>query len=70
MQKNNIIISENEFKTFHLTTTKFCGNMKNADERNSFCKSSFLSCSYHLLCLLLRLNDLVAPLVELWVFHL
>ena len=39
MQKNNIIISENEFKTFHLTTTKFCGNMKNADERNGFCKS-------------------------------
>lgn len=39
MQENNIIISEKDFKTFHLTTTKFCGNMKNVVERNNFCKS-------------------------------
>jgi YfiH family protein len=39
MQKNNIVVSEKKFKTFHLTTTKFCGNMKNVDERQSFCKS-------------------------------
>lgn len=37
MQNN--IITEQNFKTFHLTTTKYCGNMKNPDERNLFCKS-------------------------------
>ena len=39
MKKNNIVVSEKKFKTFHLTTTKFCGNMKNVDDRESFCKS-------------------------------
>jgi len=39
MQQNNNIVIEKNFKTFHLTTTKYCGNMKNVDERNLFCKS-------------------------------
>ena len=38
MQNNNIIVEQN-FKTFHLTTTKHCGNMKNVYERDTFCKS-------------------------------
>lgn len=38
MFKNNIIITENKFETFHLTTTKYCGNMKDINDRNSFCK--------------------------------
>ncbi len=37
MQNN--IITEKNFNTFHLTTTKYCGNMKNTDERELFCKS-------------------------------
>jgi hypothetical protein len=38
MQKtDNIFVSEKNFKTFHLTTTKCCGNMKNAVDRDSFC---------------------------------
>ena len=36
---DNKIIVEKEFKPFHLTTTKFCGNMKDADARKTFCKS-------------------------------
>ena len=38
MLKNNIIITENKFETFHLTTTKYCGNMKDINDRSSFCK--------------------------------
>ena len=38
MQNNNIIIEQN-FQTFHLTTTKYCGNMKNVYKRDTFCKS-------------------------------
>ena len=38
MFKNNIIITENKFETFHLTTTKYCGNMKDINDRSSFCK--------------------------------
>ena len=30
---------EQNFKIFHLTTVKSCGNMKNAAERENFCKS-------------------------------
>jgi len=38
MQKtDNIFVSEKNFKTFHLTTTKCCGNMKNVADRDSFC---------------------------------
>ncbi len=36
---DNKIIVENNFNIWHLTTTKFCGNMKNAEERKIFCKS-------------------------------
>lgn len=39
MKKNSIIITEKKFECFHLTTTKYCGNMKDVDERSSFCKS-------------------------------
>ncbi len=36
---NNKIVSDGNFKPFHLTTTKFCGNMKDAGARKTFCKS-------------------------------
>lgn len=39
MQNNNFIITEKKFDTFHLTTTKHCGNMKCVDDRISFCKT-------------------------------
>lgn len=39
MQKNDIIVAENNFETFHLTTTKSCGNMKDINDRTNFCKS-------------------------------
>ena len=38
MQKNNIVVTENHFETFHLTTTKYCGNMKDIKDRTEFCK--------------------------------
>ena len=38
MCKNNIVITEQNFETFHLTTTKYCGNMKDVSDRNNFCK--------------------------------
>lgn len=38
MQNNSIVITEQKFETFHLTTTKYCGNMKNIDDRNNFCE--------------------------------
>lgn len=37
--KENIIVTEKNFDTFHLTTTKYCGDMKNIDDRISFCSS-------------------------------
>lgn len=37
--RQQILISEKEFNTFHLTTTKYCGNMKNIAERNAFCSN-------------------------------
>lgn len=41
MYKNddNLFVNEKKFETFHLTTTKLCGNMKNSEERNLFCKT-------------------------------
>ena len=39
MQKNNIVVTGKNFKTFHLTTTRYCGNMKDKNERDSFCSS-------------------------------
>ena len=39
IKTDNLFISEKKFETFHLTTTKFCGNMKNTEERISFCKT-------------------------------
>lgn len=39
MQKNSNIITEQNLDTFHLTTTKCCGNMKDVEERDLFCKS-------------------------------
>ena len=38
MQNNSIVITEQKFETFHLTTTKYCGNMKNTEDRNNFCE--------------------------------
>lgn len=35
-----MFVSEKNFCTFHLTTTKRCGNMKDAGERNLFCKNN------------------------------
>ena len=37
MQKDNIVTIEKNFDTFHLTTTRYCGNMKDINERKSFC---------------------------------
>ena len=45
MFKNNIIITENKFETFHLTTTKYCGNMKDINDRSSFCKELGVDCT-------------------------
>ena len=39
MQKSNIVVTEEKFKTFHLTTTKYCGDMKDVNERTNFCES-------------------------------
>lgn len=39
MQKDNIVTIEKNFETFHLTTTRYCGNMKDVNERESFCNS-------------------------------
>ena len=39
MCKNNIVITEQNFEPFHLTTTKYCGNMKDLNDRVNFCKS-------------------------------
>ena len=39
MQKDNIVTIEKNFDTFHLTTTRYCGNMKDINERESFCNS-------------------------------
>ncbi|MCR4662703.1 MAG: peptidoglycan editing factor PgeF [Endomicrobiaceae bacterium] len=39
MEKAETFITEHNFETFHLTTTKSCGNMKYEINRNNFCKS-------------------------------
>lgn len=36
----NILIKEKNFNTFHFTTTKGCGNMKDISARNNFCKEN------------------------------
>ena len=35
---HNILIKEENFNTFHFTTTKACGNMKDVSIRKQFCK--------------------------------